>query len=124
MYKRSSKAFVKIFAACFVAMLLSGCATLFRPEQEHRAASVVDYLYPNASEAPRLQPETTTLRPPVRVGIAFVPGGQWDAGASEEAKQLLLARVKAAFAQYPAICAHGVASTILIRLRACSMLRS
>jgi len=81
-------------------LLLAGCATLFRPQQEHRAASVVDYLYPNASEAPQLQPGTTTLRPPVRVGIAFVPGGQWDSGASEQSKRLLLERVKAAFSQY------------------------
>jgi rhombotail lipoprotein len=81
-------------------LLLAGCATLFRPQQERRAASVVDYLYPNASEAPQLQPGTTTLRPPVRVGIAFVPGGQWDSGASEQSKRLLLERVKAAFGQY------------------------
>lgn len=84
-------------------LLLAGCATLFRPQQEHRAASVVDYLYPAASEAPQLRPGTTTLRPPVRVGIAFVPGGQWDSGASEQSKRLLLERVKAAFAQYPYI---------------------
>jgi rhombotail lipoprotein len=91
------------FALCTALFTLAGCATLFRPQQEHRAASMVDYLYPNATEAPRLQPATTTLRPPVRVGIAFVPGGQWESGASEQSKRLLLERVKAAFAQYPYI---------------------
>lgn len=98
-------------------MTLAGCATLFRPQQEHRAASVVDYLYPDASEAPQLQPSTTTLRPPVRVGIAFVPGGQWDSGTSEEAKRLLLERVKAAFAQYPYIGSIEVIPSNYLRAR-------
>ena len=98
-------------------MTLAGCATLFRPQQEHRAASVVDYLYPNANEAPQLQPSTTTLRPPVRVGIAFVPGGQWDSGASEEAKRLLLERVKVAFAQYPYIGSIDVIPSNYLRAR-------
>lgn len=103
MRARPNSPTMKWTATCLIMLLLSGCATLFRPQQEHRAASIVDYLYPNASEAPQLQPATTTLRPPVRVGIAFVPGGQWDSGASEQAKRLLLERIKAAFAQYPYI---------------------
>jgi rhombotail lipoprotein len=102
----SVRSIISLSQAMFLAsalLLLSGCATLFRPPQEHRAASVVDYLYPNANAAPQLQPGTTTLRPPVRVGIAFVPGGSWDTGVSEEEKRLLLERVKDAFAQYPYI---------------------
>lgn len=103
MRARSNSSLLWKFAVAAAMLAFAGCATLFRPQQEHRAASVVDYLYPNASEAPQLQPGTTTLRPPVRVGIAFVPGGQWDSGASEQARRLLLERVKAAFAQYPYI---------------------
>ena len=103
MCARPNSSLWRKLAVCAVALALAGCATLFRPQQEHRAASVVDYLYPNATEAPQLQPSTTTLRPPVRVGIAFVPGGQWESGTSEQSKRLLLERVKAAFAQYPYI---------------------
>jgi len=100
MHAMPSNSWLRGLVVAASGLLLAGCATLFRPQQEHRAASAVDYLYPNASEAPQLQPGTTTLRPPVRVGIAFVPGGQWESGASEQSKRLLLERVKAAFGQY------------------------
>ncbi len=113
----SNSSMLKMVATCLLVLMLSGCATLFRAQQEHRAASVVDYLYPNASEAPQLQPATTTLRPPVRVGIAFVPGGQWDSGASDESKRLLLERVKAAFAQYPYIGSIEVIPSNYLRAR-------
>ena len=117
MCKKSFASLLRKLAAIVVVLALTGCATLFRPEQEHRAASVVDYLYPSATEAPQLQPGTTTLRPPVRVGIAFVPGGQWDQGASEEAKRLLLERVKAAFAQYSYIGSIEVIPSNYLRAR-------
>ena len=117
MCRKPSSSLICKITACLFLLLLSGCATLFRSPQEHRAASVVDYLYPNASESPQLRSETTTLRPPVRVGIAFVPGGEWDTGASEQAKRLLLERVKAAFAQYPYIGSIEVIPSGYLRAR-------
>jgi rhombotail lipoprotein len=80
--------------------LLSGCASFFSHAGTKQAASLVDYLYPDAKEVPQMQATVTYLRPPVRVGIAFVPGGGWGAGISEVEKLKLLERVKASFAKY------------------------
>ncbi|MDR2212665.1 MAG: rhombotarget lipoprotein [Pseudomonadales bacterium] len=91
---------------CSCALMLTGCAAWFAAQQQqsHRNASVVDFLYPNAQEAPNMQETVTTLRPPVRVGIAFVPGGQWtEAGISAEEQTRLLDQVRAEFTQYPYI---------------------
>jgi rhombotail lipoprotein len=96
---------------------LSGCAAWVKQRQEHRAASVVDYLFPEATQAPQIEVATTTLRPPIRVGIAFVPGGQWDAGISEATKMELLERVKAAFAQYSYIGSIEVIPSNYLRAR-------
>src|SRR5437764_11075459 len=85
---------------CAIALLaLGGCASMFAPRSVHQAGSVVDYLYPDAREAPALQPGVTRLRLPVRVGIAFVPGGA-AGGPPHLARMQLLERVKAAFSQY------------------------
>lgn len=86
-----------VLAACGV---LAGCGLMHERRANKQAASVVDYLYPNANEAPQLRPQVTTLRPPVRVGIAFVPGGGWNAGLPEAEKLKLLERVKASFAKH------------------------
>jgi rhombotail lipoprotein len=102
---------------CMAVLSLSGCASWVKQRQEHRAASVVDYLFPDATQAPQMAVATTTLRPPVRVGIAFVPGGQWNAGISEAAKTALLERVKAAFAQYPYIGTIEVIPSTYLRAR-------
>jgi len=81
-------------------LTLAGCASWFPQTGAKQAGSIVDYLYPDAKEAPQLKPSVTTLRPPVRVGIAFVPGGGWGAGLPEADKTKLLEGVKAAFAKY------------------------
>lgn len=83
-----------------LALVLSGCASWFPQQGVKQAGSIVDYLYPDAKEPPQLKPSVTYLRPPVRVGIAFVPGAGWGAGLPEAEKTKLLERVKAAFAQY------------------------
>lgn len=90
-----------IVAAVF--LTLAGCASMTTPASVKRTASVVDYLFPDAREAPRMQPAVTRLRPPVRVGIAFVPGGGWAGGLPEAEKMKLLERVKASFSQHPYI---------------------
>lgn len=82
---------------------LSGCASWLPTGGAKQVASTVDYLYPNAKEAPQLQAGVTTLRPPVRVGIAFVPGSGPAESLPEAEKLKLLERVKAAFSKYPFI---------------------
>lgn len=81
-------------------LLITGCAGWNPGGKTHQSGSIVDYLYPEAKEPPQMQPAVTYLRPPVRVGIAFVPGTAWDSGLPEPEKAKLLERVKASFAQY------------------------
>ncbi len=94
---------MKTVFATLIAVLvlaLSGCASWLSHGGAKQAGSIVDYLYPDAKEAPQLTPSVTYLRPPVRVGIVFVPGGGWGTGLPEADKTKLLERVKAAFLQY------------------------
>lgn len=77
-----------------------GCASWYPQTGARHAGSMVEYLYPDAKEAPQMQISVTTLRPPVRVGLAFVPGGQWNTGIPETERLKLLERVKSAFTQY------------------------
>lgn len=83
--------------------VLAGCASWLPATGAKQVASTVDYLYPDAKEAPQLKAGVTTLRPPIRVGVAFVPGGGSRDGLPEAEKLKLLERVKAAFAKYPYI---------------------
>lgn len=92
-----------ITRACVAGMLLlllAGCASWVPQGGVKQAGSIVDYLYPDAKEPPQLQPSVTYLRPPVRVGIAFVPGSGWGNGLPEPEKTKLLERAKASFSQY------------------------
>jgi len=73
---------------------------LGQPSRTTHAGSVVDYLYPDAKTAPQMQPEVTHLHPPVRVGVAFVPGSTYGAGPTEAEKMKLLSQVKDSFAKY------------------------
>jgi rhombotail lipoprotein len=54
----------------FALVLLSGCSFA---REVHRRSSLMSYLYPNASEPPKVSPEGIRLRLPLKVGIAFVP---------------------------------------------------
>ena len=53
-----------------VLVLCLGCGTV----EIHKSSSAVDYLFPEG--APASAPRDVTLRLPVRVGIAFAPGGK------------------------------------------------
>lgn len=57
-------------------LLLAACAS---GTAAHHRTSVVQYLYPAGRVAADTQP-VTTLRLPLRVGVAFVPAGDPDAG--------------------------------------------
>ena len=67
-----------LFALVSVALLLSGCSTLWDWSGGHRngtSSSLVDYLYPDGEVPPDVQDTIPYLELPLRVGIAFVPGG-------------------------------------------------
>ncbi len=107
--------FLIAFLCASVALALAGCAAWFPQQGIKQAGSIVDYLYPDAKEPPQLKPSVTYLRPPVRVGIAFVPGGGWGVGLPEAERVKLLERVKAAFAQYGFIGSIEVIPTQYLR---------
>ena len=94
---------MQLFRAALLTLLLSmlsGCAFWGSGYRMQQNGSVVDYLYPNAKQPTAMLPSVTQLRPPVRVGIAFVPGGGWGNGPSEQEKVKLLERVKASFSKH------------------------
>jgi rhombotail lipoprotein len=65
----------RTIACCLVGLALvfaAGCATT----QSRQTTSIVDYLYPDAKE-PVAEQGIPVLNLPMRVGIAFVPEGQW-----------------------------------------------
>jgi rhombotail lipoprotein len=97
--------------------VLAGCASMFGGHGGTRqAGSLVDYLYPEAKDAPSLQPQVTRLRLPVRVGVAFVPGAG-GAGLSEAGRTQLLERVKASFSQYDYIGSIEIIPSSYLRQR-------
>ena len=86
---------------CVLALLaLGGCASMFQHTGARQAGSIVDYLYPDAKEPPKMEPTVTRLRLPVRVGIAFVPGGGRGAVPQDAEQMQLLEKVKASFSEY------------------------
>lgn len=86
----------------FSTLQLAGCAAMWQQKTESHAGSVVTYLYPDAKEAPQLTPSTTYLRPPIKVGLAFVPSNTgWDGARLSDAEKLkLMERVQSAFSQH------------------------
>lgn len=89
--------------AALMLAALAGCASMFGGGYSgaRQAGSIVDYLYPNAKEPPAMRQTVTTLRPPVRVGIAFAPTSSYASGGLSEAeKTRLLERVRNAFSEY------------------------
>jgi rhombotail lipoprotein len=113
------KRFLTLFCVIALPALLTlgGCASIVDHAGKRQAGSIVDYLYPDAQEAPKMEPTVTRLRLPVRVGIAFVPGGGYGAGPQETAKEQLLQRVKGAFTQYDYIGSIEVIPSSYLRPR-------
>jgi rhombotail lipoprotein len=87
--------FVLLAIAC-----IAGCTTPGTTRESKQSASIVDYLYPKAVQAPQLEQITAILRPPVRVGLAFVPGDPRLRTLPETEKMKLLERTKAAFSRH------------------------
>ena len=98
-----------------LAFTLAGCGSMIGHRGQRQAGSVVDYLYPDAREAPAMQPTVTTLRTPVRVGIGFAPGHA--ANLSETDKLWLLERVRSAFSKYEYIGSIEIIPSTYLRPR-------
>lgn len=94
---------LNILTITLLAALLSSCAFMSSSRSVKQAGSIVDYLYPDAKDAPAMTPTVTRLRPPVRVGIAFVPGAGWGNNTSEATRIKLLERVRDSFSRHPYI---------------------
>lgn len=92
--------FLKALAIIVAAAALSSCAVWRSPSGVKQTGSIVDYLYPDAKTPPALTPTVVKLRPPVKVGIAFVPGSNWNNGLPEAAKMKLLERVRESFSRH------------------------
>lgn len=107
------------WVALLAVLVLSGCASWVGEHKKQQNASVVDYLYPKESKATAMVPVSeTTLRLPLRVGIAFVPspyGGAVDLPEAE--RQKLLERVKGAFGDQKFISAIEVIPAAYLRPR-------
>lgn len=92
--------------------LLGGCAAFSQmfnaTQQKGQSGSVVEYLYPQATKSPELVPGVTTLRPPIRVGVAFTPGGSLSGSMSEAQKVRMLDRVRQAFKDLPYVASIEV----------------
>jgi rhombotail lipoprotein len=107
-------------AATGLALALSGCVSLWNTHR-HQANSVVQFLYPGRNE-PFIQPSIPTLRLPLRVGVAFVPPGDYQNNGyspgdtfSEAEKSALLRRVAASFKALPFVQSIEVLPTTYLR---------
>ena len=92
--------------ALLLTLSLTGCVGMWGRVRHHESSSVVQFLYPN-KDLPFIQPQIPTLRLPLRVGIAFLPGsssgGRYavQANFTEQHKTELLRQVSAQFKALP-----------------------
>jgi len=92
----------RVAAALVLAAAATGC-TLLNPREHHASASVVDFLYAD-TVAQGLTPGAPTLRLPLHVGIAVVPGHATASAALTPTQQRqLLQRVADHFKRYDII---------------------
>lgn len=94
--------FIYLITILSAVLAASGCAT---GRNAHNAASVVDFLYPDTKD-PVVTPGIPVLSLPIRVGIAFVPGGgsysNYNIFAlTENRKMDLMQQVADHFKKYP-----------------------
>ena len=90
-----------------MALLSSACTTTWTQMNQNNnrqgvSSSLVDYLYPDGEIPEQPSDELPTLKVPLRIGLAFVPGSD-AAGFNESRKQQLLEKVKLHFMKYPFI---------------------
>ncbi|MTV36782.1 rhombotarget lipoprotein [Duganella radicis] len=109
--------YLKILLLMLAAATLSSCALWHNPNTRQHTGSVVDYLYPDAKTPPSLVPTVVKLRPPVKVGIAFVPGGGWGSSLPEAGKMKLLERVRDSFTRHEYIGKIEIIPTQYLRAK-------
>jgi len=114
MDERIMKCFFATIAVITI-MALSGCASSFGRRDVKQSASIVSYLFPNASETPKMNTGVTYLRPPVRVGLAFVPTVARGNELPETERIRLLERVRDSFARAPYIGSIEIIPTAYLR---------
>lgn len=98
---------------------LAGCASWGAPRRYAQSSSVVQYLYAG-TEPPALTPGMAVLRPPVKVGIAFVPAGPaagrtLTAELPETERIALLEKVRAAFGGHEFVSAIEIIPAAYLR---------
>jgi rhombotail lipoprotein len=125
--KRTGKSlFIALAVSILVVAMIGGCAT----GSTKNATSVVDYLFPDTKD-PVVSPGIPTLTLPLRVGIAFVPGGssvrgrQYGSGFSpyqsgelaltENRKSKLMQEVADHFKKYPFVKDIEIIPTAYLR---------
>ena len=113
--RRITLKFLLSMIVFIVVAVASGCTTPNGPREIKQSASIVDYLYPAAANAPRMEPGIVMLRPPVRVGLAFVPSDPKARTLPETEKLKLLERTKAAFAKQPYVGTIEIIPTQYLR---------
>ncbi len=108
-----------LLLAALLVLSLSGCAGFWGQRRHHEASSVVQFLYPD-KDLPFVQPEIPTLRLPLRVGVAFVPGGSRgfspiEAGFTEQQKTELMRQVAGQFKALPFVQAIEIIPATYLR---------
>jgi len=93
---------MSFIAMVVVLSMVAGCAGLVEGKKSHETSSVVDFLYPNKSDATD-KPTIPRLTLPINVGIAFVPGtsrrySKHELDAAQKRK--LMERIADNFRQY------------------------
>ena len=109
-----------VLLAVIMALLFTGCVGIYN-QHRHEASSVVQFLYPDASQ-PFISPQIPTLRLPLRVGVAFVPpaahprNGYYPPAQIDEArKDELLHRVAAQFRALPFVSSIEIVPATYLR---------
>lgn len=99
---------------------LAGCAT-WHEARQHQSSNVVQFLYPDKDQ-PVIQPSISTLRLPLRVGVAFVPPAESkygyygsDFSLPEAKKTELLRQITAEFKSLPFVQDIQVVPTTYLR---------
>ena len=82
-----------------VAAALGACASMEKDSRQRQASSLLAYLYPGKEQIPPAAETIAEIRPPLRIGVAFVPDNDNPIMRLPESDRLTLAaRVKEAFA--------------------------
>lgn len=98
------RGWVRVVAAVAVATVVGGCAGTGGfcvwdcGSRTTRSTSLVQYLYPDGAVP---EPAVPRLQLPLRVGLAFLPGGYGPEGVDEQRRRDLLESVKSRFAAKP-----------------------